>query len=225
MADWSLFKHRYLPFSDYKILCITQIREWDGKSGIGLKKGTQNLANDHRKQIISPESTCLPGSTSNILHNAEQDRSDQTIEQPSLLTATVDGTRSSCCDDLTKRILKIDDNCSKINHPCERQLEHFETGASPKNAIERHIDIIKRKLTIPTLSSSVNERLNRLTETNESVFASSNADMGNFVSTDEGSSTVFVSSDWQIKNLLRCSSSLFHMVDDNGKKKRLEQLA
>ena len=89
------------PSANAKILCITQIRECDGKSGNGLKKGTQNLANGPRKQIISPESTCQPDSTSDTFHNAEQARSDQLKKQPSLLTATVVGKRLSCSDDLT----------------------------------------------------------------------------------------------------------------------------
>ena len=148
------------PHANAKILCITQRRECDAKSEVDLKKGTQRLADGHRKQTKYPESTCQPDSTSYTEHEAEQERSDQTRVQPSLFIATVDGTRSSCNDDLTRRILKIENDESKINHPCARQLvNEIETDASPTNAIESHIDIIKGKRHLPSLLPRVQERL------------------------------------------------------------------
>ena len=131
------------PHANAKILCITQRRECDGKSRTDHKKGTKSLVNHDHKQTEDPERTCQPDSTSYTEHEAEQARYHQTRAQPSLFIATVDGTRSSCNDDLTRRILKIENNEPKINHPCARQLvNEIETDASPTNAIESHIDII-----------------------------------------------------------------------------------
>ena len=178
------------PPANAKILCITQRRECDGKSEADLKKGTKRLAGRDRKQTKYPESTCQPDSTSYTEHEAEQDRYNQTRVQPYLFIATVDGTRSSRNDDLTRRILKIEDE-TKINHPLERQLvPKIETDASPTNAIESHIDIIKGKLEMPSLAPRVQERLERLITEYQSVFASSDDDIGKFTATDGGPSTV-----------------------------------
>ena len=84
----------------------------------------------------------------------------------------------------------FDDKKSKINHTdSARQLEP-ETGARPENATKSHIDIINKKLLTSKIASSVQERLTRLIASHQSVFASSDDDIGKFTATDGGLSTV-----------------------------------